>query len=204
VPTKIDFKKQLKHLYNPSSKQVTVVDVPELNFLMIDGEGDPNTSEAYQDAIETLFAVSYALKFAIKRGESGIDFAVMPLEGLWWVEDMTQFSMENRDAWKWTAMIMQPAYVTQQLVEGAVKQVEKKKGLASLSDMRFAAFPEGTAAQIMYFGPYSEEAPTIDKIHGFIRDQGYRLRGKHHEIYLSDPRRTAPHKLKTIIRQPFE
>ncbi|MBW1677346.1 MAG: GyrI-like domain-containing protein [Deltaproteobacteria bacterium] len=204
MPTKIDFKKQLKHLYNPSSKQVTVVDVPELNFLMIDGEGDPNTSEAYQDAIETLFAVSYALKFAIKRGESGIDFAVMPLEGLWWVEDMTQFSMENRDAWKWTAMIMQPAYVTQQLVEGAVKQVEKKKGLASLSDMRFAAFPEGTAAQIMYFGPYSEEAPTIDKIHGFIRDQGYRLRGKHHEIYLSDPRRTAPHKLKTIIRQPFE
>lgn len=204
MPTKIDFKKQLKHLYNPSSKQVTVVDVPELNFLMIDGEGDPNTSEAYQDAIETLFAVSYALKFAIKRGESGIDFAVMPLEGLWWVEDMTQFSMEDKDAWKWTAMIMQPAYVTQQLVEEAVKQVEKKKGLPSLSDMRFEAFHEGTAAQIMYFGPYSEEALTIDKIHGFIRDQGYRLRGKHHEIYLSDPRRTAPHKLKTIIRQPFE
>lgn len=204
MPTKIDFKKQLKHLYNPPSKQVTVVDVPELNFLMIDGEGDPNTSEAYQDAIETLFAVSYALKFAIKRGESGIDFAVMPLEGLWWVEDMTQFSMENKDAWKWTAMIMQPAYVTQQLVEEAVKQVEKKKDLPSLSDMRFEAFHEGTAAQIMYFGPYSEEALTIDKIHGFIRDQGYRLRGKHHEIYLSDPRRTAPHKLKTIIRQPFE
>jgi hypothetical protein len=201
---KIDFKKQLKHLYNPSSKQVTVVDVPELDFLMIDGEGDPNTSEVYQDAIETLFAVSYTLKFAIKRGESGIDFAVMPLEGLWWVEDMTQFSMENKDSWKWTAMIMQPAYVTQQLVEEAVKQVEKKKGLSSLSDMRFEAFHEGTAAQIMYFGSYSEEALTIDKIHGFIRDQGYRLRGKHHEIYLSDPRRTAPHKLKTIIRQPFE
>ena len=204
MPTKIDFKKQLKHLYNPPSKQVTVVDVPELNFLMIDGEGDPNTSEAYQDAIETLFAVSYALKFAIKRGESGIDFAVMPLEGLWWVEDMTRFSMENKDAWKWIAMIMQPAYVTRQLVEEAVKQVEKKKGLPSLSDMRFETFHEGTAAQIMYFGPYSEEALTIDKIHGFIRDQGYRLRGKHHEIYLSDPRRTAPHKLKTIIRQPFE
>lgn len=204
MPTKIDFKKQLKHLYNPSSKQVTVVDVPELNFLMLDGEGDPNTSEAYQHAIETLFAVSYALKFAIKRGESGIDFAVMPLEGLWWVEDMTQFSMENKDAWKWIAMIMQPAYVTQRLVEEAVKQVEKKKGLPSLSDMRFETFHEGTAAQIMYFGPYSEEALTIDKIHGFIRDQGYRLRGKHHEIYLSDPRRTAPHKLKTIIRQPFE
>jgi len=204
VPTKLDFKKQLKHLYNPSSKQVTVEDVPEMNFLMIDGEGDPNTSEAYQDAIETLFGVSYALKFAIKRGESGIDFAVMPLEGLWWVEDMTQFSMENKDAWKWIAMIMQPAYVTQQLLEEAVKQVEKKKGLPSLSDMRFETFHEGTAAQIMYFGPYSEEALTIDKIHGFIRDQGYRLRGKHHEIYLSDPRRTAPHKLKTIIRQPFE
>ena len=204
MPTKIDLKKDLKHLYNPSSKQVTVVDVPEMNFFMIDGEGDPNTSEAYQNAVEALFAVSYTLKFMVKKGESGIDYAVMPLEGLWWVEDMTQFTQENKDAWKWTAMIMQPAYVTQQLAEDAVKQVEKKKALPSLSDIQFGAFHEGMAAQIMYFGPYHEEGPTIKRIHNFIRDQGYRLRGKHHEIYLSDPRRAAPNKLKTIIRQPFE
>jgi len=202
--TKIDVKKQLKHLYNPSAKQVTLADVPEMDFLMIDGEGDPNTSEAYQNAVEVLFAASYTLKFMVKKGESGIDYTVMPLEGLWWVEGMTQFSLENKDAWKWTAMIMQPEYVTQGLVAEAVKQVEKKKGLPSLSGIRFEVFHEGAAAQIMYFGPYPEEGPTIERIHDFIRDQGYRLRGKHHEIYLSDPRRTAPHKLKTIIRQPFE
>jgi len=137
MPTKIDVKKQLKHLYSPWAKQVTVADVPEMDFLMIDGEGDPNTSEAYQNAVEALFAVSYTLKFMVKKGESRIDYAVMPLEGLWWVEDMTQFTQENKHDWKWTAMIMQPEYVTQGLVEDAVKQVEKKKGLPSLSDMRF-------------------------------------------------------------------
>ena len=201
---KIDLKKQLKHLYNPSLKQKTAVDVPKMNFLMIDGQGDPNTSEAYQNAVEALFAVSYAIKLMIKKSEIAADYTVMPLEGLWWVDDMTQFSLVDKDAWKWTSMIMQPEYMTEELFKEARIQIEKKKGLAALSEIRFEAFHEGQAAQIMYIGPYAEEeAPTIEKIHNFIKEQGNNLRGRHHEIYLSDPRRTAPEKLKTIIRQPF-
>ena len=204
MATKIDLRKELKHLYNPSSKQIAIVDVPEMNFLMIDGQGDPNTSVAYRNAVEALFAVSYTLKFMIKKGESAVDYAVMPLEGLWWVEDMTQFSVNDKDAWKWTSMIMQPEYVTEELLQEALKQVGKKKDLPALSGMRFESFREGQAAQILYFGPYSDEGPTIERIHRFIVEQGRRLLGRHHEIYLSDPRRTAPAKLKTVIRQPFD
>ncbi|UCH07745.1 MAG: GyrI-like domain-containing protein [Deltaproteobacteria bacterium] len=204
MPTKIDLRKELKHLYNPSSKQIAVVDVPEMNFLMIDGQGDPNTSVAYQNAVEALFAVSYTLRFMIKKSESPVDYAVMPLEGLWWVDDMTQFSMHDKDAWKWTSMIMQPEYVTEELLQEALRQVRKKKDLPALSGMRFESFREGQAAQILYFGPYSDEGPAIEGIHRFIAEQGHRLRGRHHEIYLSDPRRTAPAKLKTVIRQPFD
>jgi len=204
MATKIDLRKELKHLYNPSSKQIAVVDVPDMNFLMIDGQGDPNTSVAYRDAVESLFAVSYTLKFMVKKGEQAVDYAVMPLEGLWWVEDMTQFSMHDKDAWKWTSMIMQPEYVTAELFQEALRQVRKKKDLPALSGMRFESFHEGHAAQILYFGPYSDEGPSIERIHRFILEQGRRLRGRHHEIYLSDPRRTAPAKLKTVIRQPFD
>ena len=204
MATKIDLRKELKHLYNPSSKQIAIVDVPEMNFLMIDGQGDPNTSQAYQDAVEALYSVAYTLKFMVKKGESAVDYAVMPLEGLWWVEDMTQFSVNDKDAWKWTSMIMQPEYVTEELLQEALKQVGKKKDLPALSGMRFESFREGQAAQILYFGPYSDEGPTIERIHRFIVEQGRRLLGRHHEIYLSDPRRTAPAKLKTVIRQPFD
>lgn len=201
---KIDLKKQLKHLYNPSPKEVVEVDIPKLNFLMIDGQGDPNTSESYQNAIEALFSVSYTLKFMIKKGEDAVDYTVMPLEGLWWADDMSQFTPENKDVWLWTAMIMQPEYVTKQLFEEAKAQAAKKKDLPALPLMRFEAFEEGQAAQIMHIGPYSEEGPTIDKIHNSIKEQGGVRRGKHHEIYLGDPRRTAPEKLKTVIRQPFD
>lgn len=201
---KVDFKKELKQLYKPSPKEVVVVDVPEMNFLMIDGVGDPNTAQEYKDAIEALYSVSYALKFMVKKGESAIDYAVMPLEGLWWVDDMTQFSMENKDAWKWTAMIMQPEYVTEGLVNAALRQVEKKKNPPALSKIRFESFHEGLSAQIMHIGPYSAEGPTIERLHNFIKENGYELRGKHHEIYLSDPRRSAPEKMRTVIRQPMQ
>jgi hypothetical protein len=123
----VDLKKQLGHLYNPSTKEVSVVDVPPTNFLMIDGEGNPNTSREYRDALEALYAVSYALKFMLKKGQ-GIDYPVMALEGLWWTEDMAKFSLENKDAWKWTAMIMQPGFITEEMVGEAKGQVEKKKG----------------------------------------------------------------------------
>ena len=140
---KIDLKKELKHLYNPSTKEISIVDVPRMNFLMMDGKGDPNTSQEYKEAIEALYAVSYALKFMIKKGGTAIDYVVMPLEGLWWTDDMAQFSTENKGIWKWTAMIMQPEYVTKDLVTKAFEQVEKKKNPPALSKMRFESFHEG-------------------------------------------------------------
>lgn len=200
--TKIDFKKELKHLYNPSEKKVEIVDAPMMNFLMIDGSGDPNTAQEYKDAVEALFAVSYALKFMVKK-ERGVDYGVLPLEGLWWTEDMTQFSVENKDVWKWTSMIMQPEYVTEDLVSKALEQVEKKKNPPALPKIRFESFHEGLSAQIMHIGPYSAEGPTIERLHNFIKENGYKLKGKHHEIYLSDPRRSAPERMKTVIRQPM-
>jgi hypothetical protein len=200
--TKIDFKKELKHLYNPFAKKVEIVDVPMMNFLMIDGSGDPNTAQEYKDAVEALFAVSYALKFMVKK-EKGVDYGVLPLEGLWWTDDMTQFSMQNKDMWKWTTMIMQPEYVTEDLVSKALEQVKNKKKPPALPKIRVESFHEGLSAQIMHIGPYSAEGPTIEKLHNLIKENGYELKGKHHEIYLSDPRRSAPERMKTIIRQPM-
>ncbi len=200
---KIDYKKELKHLYKASAKKVEIIDVSQMNFLMIDGEGDPNTSQAFQDAVEALFSISYTLKFMIKKGELGIDYGVMPLEGLWWSDDMSQFDTGNKGDWKWTLMIMQPNYVTTELFTEALQQVKRKKNLIALPKARFEAFSEGRAAQIMHIGPFSEEGPTIKKVHNFIKENGFKLSGKHHEIYLSDIRRAAPEKWKTIVRQPF-
>jgi hypothetical protein len=200
---KIDMKKELRHLYDASPKEVAVVDVPEMNFLMADGRGNPNTSPAFKDAVEALYALSYALKFMIKKGKQAVDFSVMPLEGLWWVDDMTVFAADKKEEWKWTVMIMQPEYVKRTLVNEAVLQVEKKKRLPVLAKVRFDRFCEGLSAQIMHLGPYSAEGPTVERLHDFIRENHYNLRGKHHEIYLGDPRRGAPDKMKTIIRQPI-
>ncbi|MBT9130486.1 MAG: hypothetical protein DDT42_00545 [candidate division WS2 bacterium] len=200
---KVDFKKELKYLYSPTKKEIEIVDVPEMNYLMIDGVGDPNISQDYRDAIEVLYSVSYTLKFMVKKGEAAIDYAVMPLEGLWWADDMSYFSQGNKEMWKWTAMIMQPPFITKELFEEALKQVIKKKNLKALEKVRFEQYSEGRAAQVIYIGPYSEEGPTIEKLHNFIKEKGYELCGLHHEIYLSDPRRTIPEKLVTIIRQPI-
>lgn len=201
---KRDLKKELKHLYNPGSRDITLVDVPAMNFLMVDGEGDPNTAQQYREAVECLYAVSYTLKFMIKKAKGGVDYGVMPLEGLWWGDDMNVFLEGNKDCWKWTAMIMQPEFVTRALLQEACTQVQKKKELPALSTLRLESFREGKSAQIMYLGRYADEGPTIQRIHAFIKEQGGCLTGKHHEIYLGDPRRTAPEKLKTVIRQPFE
>ena len=198
---KIDLRKELKHLYAPSAKDVVSVEVPKMNFLMIDGTGDPNTSQEYKNAVEALFSLSYAIKFTIKR-EKGIDYAVMPLEGLWWMDDMTRFSMENKKEWKWTSMIMQPEYVTKEIVGRALDQT-RKKGLPALSMVRFEEYCEGLSAQIMHIGPYSAEGPTIGRIHNFVEKQGCKLSGKHHEIYIGDPRKSAPEKMRTVVRQPM-
>ena len=201
--TKIDYKKELKHLYKPSAKIVEIVEVPQMNFLMIDGEGDPNTSQEFQGAVDCLYSLSYTLKFIIKKGGSGIDYSVMPLEGLWWADDESQFNAENKETWKWTLMIMQPEYVTAELFEEAVEQVKKKKNPVALPAVRFESFSEGKASQIMHLGPFSEEGPTIEKVHNFIGENGCKLSGNHHEIYLSDIRKASPEKWKTIIRQPM-
>lgn len=200
---KIDLKQELKHLYNPSARAVAVVDVPPMNFLLIDGTGNPNTSPEYAAAVEALYALAYTLKFKIKKGKTGIDYAVMPLEGLWWVDDMSQFSVKNKEAWQWTMLIMQPEYVTSDLLADCLAEVGKKKELPALTKIRFESYHEGQAAQIMHIGPYAAEEPTINTLHTFIHEHGYELSGKHHEIYLKDPRKSAPEKLQTVIRQPF-
>jgi hypothetical protein len=204
VMNKIDLKKEWKELYRPSARQVSMVDVPPFNYLMIDGRGDPNITQAYKDAVETLYTVAYTLKFMLKKGEIGQDYVVMPLQGLWWVENMADFSAERKGDWEWTMMILQPPPVTEGMVAEAVAQAAKKKNPPALDKVRLESLHEGSAAQIMHIGPYADEAPNIAKIHQFIIENGAQLRGKHHEIYLSDPRRAAPEKLKTIIRQPFE
>jgi hypothetical protein len=200
---KIDYKKELKQLYEPSSRNVAIVDVPQMNFLMIDGEGDPNTAKSFSDAIEALYPLAYTLKFMVKQGPMGIDYGVLPLEALWWSDDLSAFTTGNKDAWKWTVMIMQPEFITPAMVEEATKEVQRKKKPVSLPLVRFEAFNEGKAAQILHIGPFSSEGPTIEKVHAFIEDNGSQRRGKHHEIYLSDIRRAAPEKWKTIVRQPM-
>lgn len=202
--TRIDYKKELKSLYCASVKQPALVDVPTLSYLRVDGSGNPNTSSAYQQAVESLFSLAYTLKFAVKKSSATMDYGVMPLEGLWWMDDMSQFSVARKDEWKWTMMIMQPPVVTQSLVETCRSQLARKKDLAALSKVEFAAFSEGKAAQILHVGPFTEEGPTVAKLHAFVAAHGLKLSGKHHEIYLSDVRRAAPAKWKTIIRQPVE
>lgn len=200
---KIDYRKEMKELYAPSAKQVGLVEVPAMNYLMIDGKGDPNKAVAFQQAVEALYGVSYTLKFMIKKGPAAIDYGVLPLEGLWWMEEMAEFSIERKDDWLWTVMIMQPAPVTEALVKQAIEEVRKKKNPPALSLMRYESLAEGKAAQIMHLGPFATEGPTIEKVHAFIREQGGKLRGKHHEIYLSDIRKAAPEKWKTVLRQPM-
>ena len=202
---KIDFKNEYKNLYNPTSKEVVIVEVPAFNYLMIDGSGNPNTAQAYREAVEALFGVSYTLKFMVKKGKQAVDYGVLPLEGLWWAENLSAFVEGLKDAWKWTAMIMQPGnLVTEALVNEAVEQVKKKKNLPSLAKLRFEEFQEGLSVQIMHLGPFSAEKPTIEKLHDFIKQKGYVSSGKHHEIYLSDPSKTAPEKMKTVLRQPIK
>lgn len=201
--TKTDLKKQHKQLYNPLTGEAVVVDVPPMPFLMIDGAGDPNTAPEYQEAVQALYALAYGLKFAIKKRDPALDYAVMPLEGLWWADDMGRFSINDKAGWKWTMMIAQPDHVTADLFGEVQAQVAKKKPSAAIHNVEFEIFYEGAAAQIMHLGPYSAEAPTVAKLHAFIHEHGYTFEGKHHEIYLKDPQKTAPERLQTVIRQPI-
>jgi hypothetical protein len=205
---KIDLKKELKDIYAASKSKAKLVEVPKLNYLMIDGEGDPNTSIEYQQAMETLFPVSFKVKFISKK-EKSQDYVVMPLEGLWWVDNMEDFTVEDKSGWKWTAMIMQPDFITKSMIKQAMEEVETKKNPVALSKIRLESLEEGLSAQIMHIGSYAEEGPTVAALHDFISKEGYEFNGsmsgqKHHEIYLSDMRRTKPERLRTIIRQPLK
>ncbi|MBU1651295.1 GyrI-like domain-containing protein [bacterium] len=200
---KLDLKKTLKEFYNPSAKAVSVVDVPPWNYLMLDGKGYPGTSQEYADAMEALYGVAYTLKFMLKGQPDIPDWTVMPLEGLWWMDDMTKDFTANKDAWKWTSMILQPDFVTTEMIAEASAALKKKKDPVALPKLRFESFHEGLSVQIMHIGPYAEEDANIEKLNDHIEASGHVRHGLHHEIYLSDPRRTAPEKLKTVIRQPM-
>lgn len=201
---KIDYKKELKALYRTSAKEVVEVIVPPLRYLMVDGQGDPNTSAEYAQAIEALFSVSYTAKFAMKkRAVEPIDYAVMPLQGLWWADDFSAFAAGDKANWKWTMMILQPPCVPDEVIHSAIAEVGRKKKLTALAKLRFEEFDEGRCAQILHVGPFSEEGPTIERLHQFIDSRSAKT-GKHHEIYLSDIRRGDPKNWKTLIRQPMK
>lgn len=199
---KIDFKKTMKELYVPSAKGFALVQVPPMPFIMIDGEGSPD-GEAYNRAVQWIYSVVYPIKFMAKK-KLGKDFVAPPLEGLWWADDMSAFVADKKDDWKWRSMMMLPTWATSEMFEEAVTKAEGKLGQRPDS-LRMEEFEEGLCVQIMHIGPYSEEAPTIAKMHQeFIPQNGLTENGHHHEIYLSDPRRVAPEKLKTVLRQPVK
>ncbi len=201
--SKIDYKKEWSHLYRPSTKEASIVNVPAMNYLMIDGEGNPNIVQSFQDAVNVLFPLSYTLKFMAKNGTLGKDYAVMPLEGLWWSEDISSFSMENKGDWKWTLMIMQPPFISLKMIEEAKEQIQIKKNPSALPLVYFESLEEGKAAQIMHLGPFSTEGSTVAKLHDFIEHSGHQRRDKHHEIYLKDMRKSVPENWTTIIRHPI-
>lgn len=199
---KFDYKKEYQELYRPPKNKFTIVDVPTFNYLMIDGKGDPNVSEDYKLAVSAIYSCAYAIKF--KSKSQGFDYVVPPMEGLWWMENMAEFSVDKKDHWLWTMLILQPELVTNDYLAEAKESAHLKAPNPHIEHLRLETYQEGLSAQILYIGPYAAEGPTIVALHDFIHGQGYHRRGKHHEIYLSDPRRTAPEKLKTVIRQPIQ
>jgi hypothetical protein len=208
---KLDLKKEYRHLYAPSAKQVQVVEVPKLSFIMLDlavgVEETPAESLAFQQAMSALYGLSYTLKFMSKqRQQDPIDYTVMALEGLWWTES-GEFDWNKREAWLCTLMMMQPDHITAEMYEQALQQARQKqqrKGedVSALEGARFERFCEGLSIQIMHIGPYAEEPRTVERMTAFCQENGYIRHGKHHEIYLGDPRRTQPERLRTVLRQP--
>jgi hypothetical protein len=205
---KLDLKKELKHLYLPSAKRVTLVDVPRFKFVSIDGQiepgATPDTSPAFQESIQALYGASYTLKFMSKlRPVNPIDYTVMALEGLWWVES-GRFEFNPDETWLYRLMMLQPDHITEEMFQEALEQLGEKQPGPALSRLRFIQFCEGLCIQIMHIGPYADEPRTLEKMKQFAQEQGYTYRGKHHEIYIGDPRRAKPENLKTVLRQPVE
>ncbi|WGW14137.1 GyrI-like domain-containing protein [Saxibacter everestensis] len=201
---KYDIKKAHKGLYAPSSKDFALVDVPEFRYIAVDGHGDPNTSTKYAAAIEALYGVAYVLKFESKNA-LGRDFVVGPLEGLWGSDDVSSFVRRDKDAWNWTMMIAQPDWISSDMVTAAIEKASAKKENAALGDLRILTLTEGASLQILHIGSYDDETPTLSRLHSeYMPGHDFTFNGLHHEIYLSDARRTAPEKLRTILRQPVK
>jgi len=199
---KLDFKKDFKELYNPSRGSFTFVELPAISYLMLDGAGDPNTAPEFQQSIETLYGTAYTLKFSLKKAGIGPEYSVAPLDGLWWCEGMEGFDPDNREIWRWTLMIAQPPHIKEEMLNTALSALVAKGKKGLWERIRLEVLNEGLCVQTLYIGPYCDEGPTIAAMHKFIEDEACSLRGRHHEIYMSDPRRTAPEKLKTILRHP--
>ncbi len=202
--SKLDLKKELKEFYKANAKKPNIIDVPEGKFVTITGRGAPGGS-AYQAALNALYSAAYTLKFKCKV--EGKDFTVMTLEGLWWWDDPSITDLADAppmDEWNWKSMIRIPDFVTEEMIEAVKEIVKEKKGIEEVDQIKLETFYEGLSAQIMHIGPYSEEGPTVKRLHDFIEENGYRMRGLHHEIYMSDSRRVPPERWKTIIRQPIE
>ncbi|MHA2297299.1 MAG: GyrI-like domain-containing protein [Candidatus Hodarchaeales archaeon] len=198
---KIDYKKQFPDLYNPS-KEPHIVEIPEMLFFTLKGSGYPGDNPEYQEALGTLYGASFTLKMKIVKPEMSRDYVVPPSEGLWYMDDMSRWSMDNKDEWKWTMMIRIPDFVTEEQIKRAMQIFKETKNPSNIEKLNYEKYNEGTVVQVLYMGPYSDEGPTIAKMHEYAEEQGYVLDGHHHEIYLSDPRRTKPEKLRTVIRQP--
>ena len=198
-----DWRKDRKELYFPPLKEVVEVVVPPLKFFTVVGQGDPNVSKEFQGAVEALYSMSYTLKFMIKKVAPDKDFKVGPLEGLWWNTVEGSLVMGKKEDWMWKVMILQPDFMDEALTEKIRSEVLRKKENEMVRHVFLENFDEGRSAQITYVGPWDQEGPTIERVHEFIKGRGGEPNGKHHEIYMSDPRRVPPEKLKTVIRQPF-
>jgi hypothetical protein len=197
----IDYKKEFKAYFLPPAKP-TILTVPSFAYLKIDGEGNPNTSKEFAEKTQLLYALSYSIRFAVKKAMS-IAYTVMPLEGLWWADDMDSYLKADKDQWQWTLMIMQPSFITEEMVAEGKAEVIRKKKLTEVNQVRFEPYEAGTCVTMLHVGSYDEEHVNIQWMHDFAHEQGYELTGLHQEIYLGDPRKTAPEKLKTVLRQPI-
>lgn len=208
---KIDYKKTEKHLYLPKSP--AIVQVPEMVFFAVDGQGDPNTSPAYQQALELLYGLSFTVKMSKMGGEEPegyFDYVVPPLEGLWWTETpgFDGKPPADKNDFRWTSLIRQPDFVNEEVFTWAAERLAKKKPALDLTKARFLRWEEGLCAHLLHTGPYDAEPASIDRLTEFLREQGcvpdFTDTRRHHEIYLGDPRCTAPEKLKTVIRHPVK
>lgn len=199
---KVDFKKEYKQLYTAPVGDFAMVDVPPLNYFMVDGSGDPNAAPDYKEAVEALYAASYKLKF-MSRDALGRDYVVPPLEGLWWADDYSVFLEGRKDRWSWTMMTMVPEFIDRNMAEQAIVMALQNKRLPAFSKLRYSPLEEGLVVQTLHVGPYSDEGPILRRLHDqCLPANGLAESGLHHEIYLGDPRKTAPERLRTILRQP--